>query len=400
MSSALQSESGPVRTVTAPASHLIGSRLLRAIGFLSFYDRFATAPMIVLIAYETKAGMAAAASLVTVYALCYAIGQPIWGILSDRVGRLRILRMALVGAAVGSTVSVAAPTFPILLASRAGSGLFVGALFPTVLTLIGDRFQSQERTKQVSALQVFTALGTTLATFACGAVGAWMSWRISFGLTTVGAIILLILTHDAKEQLKPRGLRSPSTRAAFTLWPLLLYMIGIVEGGLLLGVFTFITPVMQQDGISTAAAGALAATYGVGIIAGSQVMRRVAGRFSLTVLIAAGGTLLTAAFVIAAADTASIYAMTAAAITIGLSYSFLHGSLQTWATSAAPQVRATTVSFFIGAVFLGSSIATAIASPVIDHPSVIFSVATLLTAALTFTATVLHSRWARLALPA
>ncbi|MBU3065928.1 MFS transporter [Nocardia sp. NEAU-G5] len=374
----------------------IGRKVLRAMGFLSFYDRFATAPMILLIALHERVGFTAAAALVTVYAFSYAIGQPLWGVLSDRVGRGRVIRVALLGMLVSSLATVVCPGFPLLLVSRAVCGLFVGALFPTVLTLIGDRYDGIERLREVSALQTFTALGTTLATLAAGAVGSWTDWRVPFGSTAVGAVVMLLLTWRTTESVTSVDVGSRSIRSAFGRWPVLLYFLGIVEGGLLLGIFTFVAPALQHAGASTATAGALAATYGLGIVTGSWLMRRVSSRMDVSRLIAIGGGLLTIAFVIAGAGAKSVIALTAAAVVIGLSNSFLHGSLQTWAISAAPAARATAVSFFVGAVFLGSSIATAIASPFVSRGVIgtIFLTSAVLTVALALGAALLHARWA------
>lgn len=372
----------------------IGLRLLRTIGFLSFYDRFATAPMIVVIAARAGVGPEGATLLVTVYAFAYAIGQPLWGILSDRVGRVRVLRIALVGAVVASALSTVAATFPVLLGSRAVAGLFVGALFPTVLTLIGDRTEGKDRVREVSALQTYTALGTTTATLVCGAVAVLTSWRVPFALTGVGALVVFWLTRGATNRVTTDAGRSP-LGIAFTAWPLALYGIGVIEGGLLLGVFTFVAPVLHRDGVSPSVAGALAATYGFGIIAGSQLMRRAAVRTTVSVLIAIGGTLLTIAFAAAAVAVTSIVVVTGAAVLIGVSYSFLHGSLQTWATAIAPQARTTVVSLFIGSVFLGSSLATALASRAMAQPRIIFVVAVPLTAGLTVTAVALQACWRR-----
>ncbi|MVU81687.1 MFS transporter [Nocardia sp. ET3-3] len=394
MSSALQPLS-PVGDPNEPTAHGIGQSTLRAIGFLSFYDRFATAPMIVSIASQRHIEFASAAMLVTVYALCYAIGQPVWGIVSDRVGRLRVIRIALIGAIAFSLATVASPTFTVLLVSRAGCGLFVGALFPAVLTLIGDRHVGVARVREVSAVQTFTALGTTLATLTAGALCTWTDWRIPFAATAVGALVLLRISKGMPEPVARDLGGGRDLRAAFGYRPVLLYVLGIVEGALLLGIFTFIAPAIEHTGRSTVAAGALAATYGVGIIAGSRLVRAVSTRIALSGLIAVGGCLLVLALLVAAAGAASALALTVAAIMIGLSNSFLHGSLQTWATSVAPAARATTVSFFVGSVFLGSSLATSLASPFVsrDLPAV-FLVSAGLAAVLTVIAAPLRARWA------
>lgn len=105
-----------------PTAAVLPARLMRATGFLSFFDRFATAPMLVLITEEEGVSAYSAVQLVTVYVLLYALGQPVWGLLSDRLGRLRVLRLALAGAVLGSLASIAAPGFGALLVARAVTG--------------------------------------------------------------------------------------------------------------------------------------------------------------------------------------------------------------------------------------------------------------------------------------
>jgi hypothetical protein len=49
----------------------------------------------------------------------------------------------------------------------------------------------------------------------------------------------------------------------------------------------------------------------------------------------------------------------AVAVLLGLAWSAMHSSLQTWATQVLPGARATIVSFFAGALFAGSAVASA-----------------------------------------
>lgn len=130
-----------------------------------------------------------------------------------------------------------------------------------------------------------------------------------------------------------------------------------MEGGILLGILTYIVPALERDGLSTAVAGAVGATYGAGIIGGAYLAKRVVARAGRTVMIAIGATTLFVAFLLASLSQ-GVPALTATAVLIGTSNAFLHSSLQGWATDVAPAARATTVSFFVASAFLGSSAAT------------------------------------------
>ena len=45
----------------------------------------------------------------------------------------------------------------------------------------------------------------------------------------------------------------------------------------------------------------------------------------------------------------------------------MHSTLQTWATEVAPEARATVISFFAAALFVGSGLATTAAAPLAEE---------------------------------
>jgi len=57
----------------------------------------------------------------------------------------------------------------------------------------------------------------------------------------------------------------------------------------------------------------------------------------------------------------------------------MHSTLQTWASEVIPEARATVVSFFAGALFAGSGVATAASAPLAEAGSfgLLFALATL-----------------------
>jgi hypothetical protein len=57
----------------------------------------------------------------------------------------------------------------------------------------------------------------------------------------------------------------------------------------------------------------------------------------------------------------------------------MHSTLQTWATEVVPEARATVISFFAGALFAGSGVATAAAAPLAEAGSFgpLFAIAAL-----------------------
>lgn len=165
--------------------------VLRSVGFLSFFDRFATPPMLLVLAERTDLSLGQAVELVAAYALLYALGQPVWGLISDRFGRTTVLRTALVGVALGAVASTLVSAYIPLLLARAFTGLMVGALYPTLLTILGDTRTGILRAKGLSDLQIYSSLGTTIATLAAGTFAALVDWRLVFALPALGCLALL-----------------------------------------------------------------------------------------------------------------------------------------------------------------------------------------------------------------
>lgn len=371
-------------------------RVFGAVGFLSFWDRFGTPPMLVVLAASTGFSLAQAVQIFGVYTLLYAVGQPLWGLLSDRFGRLVVLRVALVGVIVGALASAASAPgeFGWLLAARAFTGLMVGCLYPSMLTLIGDTREGVERARSLSSLQVWAAMGSTLTTLLSGTLAALVSWRLSFGLTAAGALVLLWILRTVPTGAAVRS--RPVLLDAVRLWPLTVYLLAMVEGALIFGGYAYVVPAMQEAGATVTTAGLLAAAYGIGIIAGATVVHRVGHRAGRTRLILVGGSLLALGH-LSAWTFGTVPAYTVTAVALGLANAVIHVSLQGWATEVAPRARATSVALFAGSLFLGSSLFAFLTAELADAGRFPFVYALALagTTALTLAAAALHHRWQR-----
>jgi MFS family permease len=103
---------------------------LSAAAFVSSLDRFAVSPLLVVIAADLGVTLAQTVAIASGYFLAYGLLQPVWGIVSDRYGRVRLLRGALLGAAAAAVASAFAPTLGALVAARLVTGGLFGASSP------------------------------------------------------------------------------------------------------------------------------------------------------------------------------------------------------------------------------------------------------------------------------
>ncbi|MGH3546068.1 MAG: MFS transporter [Mycobacteriales bacterium] len=165
--------------------------MLLATGFSNF-DRFAIGPMLVAIAATFHVSVSTAASAATVYFIAYGASQPVWGILSDRYGRVRVVRIGLMVGAVGSALSAIAPSIFLLSTARALTGAAFGAVVPAAITFIGDTVATQRRQAALADLIAVMAVGSAVATAAAGVIAEFASWRLLFGAVTVVSAVALL----------------------------------------------------------------------------------------------------------------------------------------------------------------------------------------------------------------
>ena len=72
-------------------------------------DRFAVAPLLIPMAGSLQVSLAAVSGAASLYYLAYGLMPPVYGVLSDRFGRVRVIRAALLGTAVADLLSALSP---------------------------------------------------------------------------------------------------------------------------------------------------------------------------------------------------------------------------------------------------------------------------------------------------
>ncbi len=340
-------------------------RLLQASTFTSNVDRFAIAPLLVPIGLELRASLAAVAAVASGYYLAYGLAQPVWGIVSDRVGRVRVMRISLIGAAVAGACSVVAPNLAVLAITRIVTGACFAGVIPTALVYVGDVWPAATRQRPVSEVLTASATGIAIATVGAGVVADLVGWRLVPGLSAAAAAALAVALRSLPEPDRTQEAGNPlrSVRAVFASgWGRLVLAIVLAEGVVVLGALTYIAPAVQALGRSAAIAGLVAASFGVGAVACSRLVRALVARVSSPGMAAIGGLCLVVAWAVPAV-TVSIATLAVAGFGVGASWAFLHTTLQTWATEMVPTARATAVALFATSLFLGSAIGTAVAAP-------------------------------------
>ena len=378
------------------AHHLTGPpRALSVATFVSSFDRFVISPMLVLIA--SGLGVPLATSVITAsgYFLAYGLSQPLWGLLSDRFGRVRVMRATLLAAGAAGVVSALAPGLAVLAAARIAAGAFFGAVVPTSLTYVGDTVSTAWRQRALSDLMAAMALGTALATAFGGVLGHLLHWRAVFATSAACALLCSLALRKLPEP--PRapvaGVGEPLRAVLRNRWALLVFGLAFVEGAVLLGTMTLLAAALQARGVSAAVAGLATAAFGVGVLVFSRVVKALSGRMPVWVLMAVGGAQICLGYGMVAARV-DLAVVVITALLLGGGWSFMHSSLQTWATSVVPEARGTAVAFFAASLFIGSSVAVTAAGPLAQNGqyALLFGIACATSVPLTVTAVLCRRR--------
>ncbi|HEV2784622.1 MAG TPA: MFS transporter [Actinophytocola sp.] len=376
-----------------PASAI---RLLQLTVFVSTLDRFAMPPVLIAIAHDLGVPLSDVVPAAGAYFLFYGLTQPVWGTVSDALGLVRTIRLAMLAAAVCTTAAAFAWTPLALGLTRGLAGGFFGAAYPGGLVYVGDTVPAEGRQREVARLMVGLAVGTALASVGAGLVATVFTWRAAFVATGLAALALAFVLGRLVEPPRSRGagLLRPVAMIARSRAATFVLLLAFLEGAVLLGGLTLLPAAVEAAGASATVAGAVTGTFGLAVFGAANAVGRVSARLAPARLIAAGATAeLLACAAISVSRSPAVGLL--AAVLIGVAWAAMHSTLQTWATEVLPDARATMVSLFAGALFGGSATAALLVADLVaaGRYGMIFAGAGALTVPLGLLATAGRARW-------
>jgi MFS family permease len=337
----------------------------------------------------------------TAYLLFFGIMQPVHGLISDSVGRVRVMRGALLGMCLADLLSAFAPNLGLLILGRALAGASAAALLPVAVAYVGDRVPFDKRQRTVATLLAAGAVGTAGATVVAGLLTNLFDWRAPILVAAVCAPVLAVLVGRLPEAARPANAGGVSVAGRFAAvfrvgWFRFLVVFALIEGAAMLGFFNFFSAALQLKGEGVLVAGLVTGSYGVAAVLGGIVVRAVGTRVSVAALFGVGGVLLFLGY-LACAWTQNLATVLAASLLSGLAYALVQSTVQTWATEVAePQVRGIATSLVACAVFTGAAVSTALVKNFADatHFGLLFGIAALVTVPVALIGPVARARFA------
>lgn len=345
--------------------------LIGAIFVVSLDSRVIT-PLLPAIAEEFDSSIGRTGLIVTAYLLPYGLFQLLYGPLADRVGRVRVISIALGGFAVGAGLCAVVPDLNSLVGLRLITGVAAAAVFPLTLTYIGDTVAYDRRQEAIGYTIMAASLGQVLSSAIGGFLAAVFSWRAIFAIDGMVALVITIaILRQPLTRVRPSGaIRSAAATYRVVLADrrhILFYMLIFVEGAITLGSFAYFGALLRdRDEFSFTAIGILVALFGLGSLVLGRFIGRLARRIGERRMIAFGGAGVVVGYGMTTLQPAIIF-FSIAMVLMGTTFMMMHSTLQTRATELAPTARATGISLFAFALFLGSSLGAFLTAQSIDR---------------------------------
>jgi len=345
--------------------------LLFGLAFLVSVDLRILAPVLPSIATSLGATAGATGLAMTTYSLAYGSGQLAYGPLSDRFGRIAVIRTAALGFSVFSVVSALSLVTWHFVVARLVAGAFAGAVIPLTIVYIGDTYAYAERQVAIARFAVVTSAGLAFSASIGGMIAHFMSWRAMLAGYGLLALTPAGLMFSLAEERPPRGAGAGERVVRYMDFladprALLVYVLVFVEGFLCWGAVTYLGAFAQRrHGLDQLQIGLLIALFGVGTMVGGSLMTPFRRRLSENVLAGTGGILMSASFFLLIPRW-PWPAFAASMLILGLGFVGLYSTLQLRGTEISPAARGKAFSLFAFNLFTGIAAGTAALGRLVD----------------------------------
>jgi YNFM family putative membrane transporter len=353
-----------------------------AIAFLSV-AAFASAanmrvidPLLVQLGAEFSVTVGAASIAATAFLFANGVFVLVYGPVGDRYGKMPVVAVACVGAALCCLLSALSASLGLLTLARFLTGAASSAIIPLAIAWVGDNVGYERRQAILARFLTGQTLGLMTGAALGGAIGDWLGWRSVFWVLAaiyIAAGLALIAVMRLRPEMARPGERAQGSMMDQMLsvlrrrWALTVIIVVALEGGVFWGAFTFVgADLHQRFGLGFAAIGLAVAAFGAGGFMYVMVAPRLVRLLGERGLCIWGGTGLGVAFAgMALAPSAEVEF--AAIVLSGVSFYMFHNTLQVHGTQMAPEARGSGLALFALCLFLGQAVGVPIAAPIVDR---------------------------------
>ena len=233
---------------------------------------------------------------VTGFLLGFAIGQLVWGPISDRIGRRLPLFIGMVLFIIGSIGCAMADSMSAVIFWRVFQAL--GACVGPMLSraMIRDQFARSQAAQMLSTLTIIMAIAPIVGPFIGGTVVKFASWHWIFWLLAAVGVMIFFAQFKLPETLPEAKRASGSILSAFNNYgqlftnkPFMRYTLSVTFFYVAAFVFFTGTPFVYIDyfGVAPENYGFYIVVNILGVVALSFINRKLVSRYSLSNLLVA-----------------------------------------------------------------------------------------------------------------
>jgi len=340
--------------------------MLMALGMMAFLtngDNYAAAPLLLKISQDLGLELPQAALSVTAYMLSFGLFTLIFGPLSDRYGKVAIIRIAALGTALFSIIGGFAFNLPSLIIFRSFNGAFGAGIFPVTMALVGQSFNDKERQGALGKVMGLMFLGGATATALGGIISYFGSWRLVYIIYGVGELIIALLIWKILE--KDKGVVEhlnflsaygvPLSNHRFMRLVFVIFFVGFA----VFGSFTYSGKLLQSlTGFTVLQVGLILSFFGLGTVIGGRIAPKARKVLRHGFLVTAGILGFAGLYALSALN--NVYFIAVALFGFGVAFIFLQSTLVATAQAKLPAMRGTAMSLASFNMFVGGAVGTAV----------------------------------------
>ena len=154
----------------------------------AFLELYCTQPLLPLLAHIFHASKTGVSLTVSAATLGVAISAPVFGALTERLPRKRVIVVSIIGVSLPTLLAATATSLGQLIFWRFLQGILLPGIVAVVVTYIGEEWPADRVALIMSFYVSGTALGGFLGRVTSGMLAEAFNWRVSF--LTLGAVSL------------------------------------------------------------------------------------------------------------------------------------------------------------------------------------------------------------------